>query len=270
LATACAEGEAESATVSSDEMTPTTLCVADYGLLSGLDETELNFSWYKDGQLDAAQCGWGKTTYQLVASRSTGATHAVKLVVTTGTALKTAASGGMTLKVVGPTVVITEPAERMEQSDAVAGEASRFMRVTPGETITLTAATQNFGPDTEYEWFWQVGNATAQAAGTAAENGFSYFVPGDVPMGSSIAASVQVRAKDAQQQVTDVTDSLQLVVGETAAQTGMGRSVNGTLAALFSVIPPAWRQSVQIVLVLFAFGGLLLGGAYFYQRVFGR
>lgn len=264
LTTVCGEATAE------DVFVPLggtrTICLSAYGV-SDLDPLRSVFNWSKDDRADQSQSGVGKDQYELKATKLAGESHRVDLNILYGPNLDKELEGSITVPVVGATVLINQPAERMTSSDPDAPGATRLIQVAPGETITLGARAAGFSGGSEYQWSWQDGDTSTDTSSSSPESSFSYAVAADEAVGTTIPVTVTARGTNEGGQIIDAGDTISLLVSESRGSTGAGGGWGRLLAAAAAVISPAYRTSLQIIALLVGVGAILAGGLYFFSRV---
>ncbi|MFC1721494.1 hypothetical protein ACFL0Z_01120 [Patescibacteria group bacterium] len=271
LTTSCegtdAVGE-EAATVSSDGTTPVLICVGSYGVAIE-NESNISFQWYKDGHFEQSQTGIGKATYELYGTKLPGQIHTVHLTASAGELRDQQMEGDIIIGISGPHVTMTDAKENIQNSDNVAGDVSRYLPVSPGAEINLTAMAENFGEQANYEWSWSGGDEGVQLTNSLeGTSTYSFNVPESLGSGDSMVVDVQVRADDGAGNLTDGGSALLLTISGESGVLGSGRNFFANMAAVFSMISPQTKVSIQVALLVLGALGIIVLVAFVYRVIF--
>lgn len=244
----------------------TVICISEYGV-ADLDPAGAAFNWAIDGVIDQNQSGLGRDHFTLWATKPAGSSQQVDLKILYGSSLERELLGSINVPVVGALVEINKPADRIEPGDGNVPQATRLIRVAPGETITLGARAEAFGAIDSYQWSWQAGESSSSTEGANSESDFTYSVPVGASIGEVIPVSVTARGQNQTGRITDAGDTISLLVGSGSGRLGAGGGLSRTFAALSAVIPAQYRASFQLIALVAGALGVLLAGLYFYSRM---
>ena len=266
LTTDCGAVPGEQVSVSNSPGAATEICISEYGV-PDLDPATVVFYWAQDGSEDKSQCGLGKDTYNLTTAKPVGSSHQIDLRIRYGPSLEKELQGAITIPVIGASVRIDQPEDRIENDDRNQSSAIRRIRVLPGESILLGATASSFGVMSQYAWSWQAGGQSSELSGNETQSTFVYKVPASLAVGEVIPVRVSVRAQNEPGQILDAGDMISLLVTDRGGQLGAGGGWAKTMAALVSLISPQNRFYFQLIVWLFGGGALVAGMIYLLKRL---
>jgi len=245
-----------------DSKIPTMVCISEIEQLMSGDDTSLNFVWSKDGQVDTAQSGLGKSQYALFPTKPAGESHTVAVIVKDAMEAKEIVNANLTLPIEGPAIEIISPPVRSR--DPVSPAASRYITGEPGQDIEIKAELKNFNSSEGFEYTWIVGEDepySEEINNTIST--YTFKIPEESSYGSSFDVSVMAKSLNLEN-VQQASESLTLVISEDEVQTGAGVGFFDNLAAVFSVIPAAFQKLLVFAAIA---AGVFFGLVYLYPKI---